>query len=53
VTGFLATLSLIKYSEIAAAITGTFTALWMMFKCFDWIEARILASKQRTKEKTK
>ena len=51
--GTLATITLSQYNLIVAAIAGTATALFAVFKCIDWIQLRIENRRNKHKRKHK
>lgn len=43
VLGTVTSLTLKDFSQLAAAISATLTALYMLFKCYDWVREKIAA----------
>jgi hypothetical protein len=52
VLGTAASLTLKEWSDLASALAGVGTFLFMMFKCFDWVRAKFVAKRAR-KRKTR
>jgi hypothetical protein len=52
VVGTVTSLTLKEWSDLASALAGIGTFLFMMFKCTDWLIAKIIAKRAR-KRKTR
>lgn len=47
IIGTVTSFTLESYSQMASAVAATITALYMAFKCIDWVVDKILARRAR------